>query len=176
MNIIKDNSNFMTFNNGIVIEQLDAANSLLEDDNNANIANAYIIKAVETLQLRCAKIDSSILSFESIIDILEHKKIEPKQNEEIASEKTEEETEKSPEPTKEETNENIEKSDDEKTDEQEIENKKIEDEIEKPQESIEIAKDNVKETNAEDLNDKQTEAEEKEDKSISREIYKENEI
>ncbi len=70
MNIIKDNSNYLTSYNGMLENQINQALTILESNENINLINAYLIKAVETLQVRCAKIDTSVLAITSIIDII----------------------------------------------------------------------------------------------------------
>lgn len=70
LNIIKDNSNYLNSYNGMLKNQMNQASSLFESNENVNLINAYIIKAVETLQVRCAKIDTSVLAISSIIDII----------------------------------------------------------------------------------------------------------
>ena len=70
VNILKDNSNYLSNYTGMLKNQINEATSLYTDNSNINIINAYLIKAVETLQLRCAKIDTSVLAITSIIDII----------------------------------------------------------------------------------------------------------
>lgn len=70
MNVIKDNANYLSSYNGMLNNQINEAKNLLNNNQNTNVINAYIIKAVETLQIRCAKIDTSILAMNSIIDII----------------------------------------------------------------------------------------------------------
>ena len=70
MDIIKDNSNYLYRHNGILRNQIDEASKLTIDKTNINLINAYIVKAVETLETRSAKIDTSILAMNSIIDII----------------------------------------------------------------------------------------------------------
>lgn len=72
MNILKDNSNYLSNYNGMLKNQINEANEIYANNQNVNLINAYLIKAVETLQLRCAKIDTSILAMSSIIDILKN--------------------------------------------------------------------------------------------------------
>ncbi len=70
MNIIKDNSSYLTSYKGMLKNQVNEASQLYNQNKNTNIINAYLIKAVETLQSRCAKIDTAVLAMNSIIDIL----------------------------------------------------------------------------------------------------------
>lgn len=72
MNILKDNSNYLNSYNGMLKNQINEAKEIYTENNNVNLINAYLIKAVETLQLRCAKIDTSILAMTSIIDIIKN--------------------------------------------------------------------------------------------------------
>lgn len=72
MNILKDNSNYLSNYNGQLKNQVNEAKEIYDGNSNTNLINAYLIKAVETLQLRCAKIDTSILSMTSIIDIVKN--------------------------------------------------------------------------------------------------------
>ena len=72
MNILKDNSNYLSSYNGMLINQLNEAKEIFDSNANLNLINAYLIKAVETLQVRCAKIDTSILAMTSIIDIIKN--------------------------------------------------------------------------------------------------------
>ena len=72
MNILKDNSNYLSNYNGQLKNQINEAKEIYDGNSNTNLINAYLIKAVETLQLRCAKIDTSILSMTSIIDIVKN--------------------------------------------------------------------------------------------------------
>ncbi len=70
MNILKDNSNYLSSYKGMLKNQINEATNLYNNKSNINAINAYIIKAVETLQVRSAKIDTSILAMNSIIDII----------------------------------------------------------------------------------------------------------
>lgn len=72
MNILKDNSNYLSSYNGMLKNQINEAKQIYQQNSNVNLINAYIIKSVETLQLRCAKIDTSILAMTSIIDIIKN--------------------------------------------------------------------------------------------------------
>ena len=72
MNILKDNSNYLTSYSGMLKNQINQAKDIYSSNENINLINAYLIKAVETLQLRCAKIDTSILAINSIIDIIKN--------------------------------------------------------------------------------------------------------
>lgn len=70
MDIIKDNSNYLSKYNGMLKNQINEASRLTSEQSNVNLINAYIVKAVETLETRSAKIDTSILAMNSIIDII----------------------------------------------------------------------------------------------------------
>lgn len=70
LNILKDNSNYLNSYNGMLKNQINQAITLFESQENVNLINAYLIKAVETLQVRCAKIDTSVLAMSSIKDII----------------------------------------------------------------------------------------------------------
>lgn len=72
MNILKDNSNYLNSYNGMLKNQINEAKEIFASNENVNLINAYLIKSVETLQLRCAKIDTSILAMTSIIDIIKN--------------------------------------------------------------------------------------------------------
>ena len=71
LDIIKDNSNYLTNYSGIIRNQINEINELIDANRNVNIINAYAIKIVETLCIRCAKIDTTILAMNSIIEIIE---------------------------------------------------------------------------------------------------------
>lgn len=99
LNIIKDNSTYLSSYSGMLKNQINQATALLEEQENVNLINAYLIKAVETLQVRCAKIDTSVLAMSSIIDIIKCNLINdyynnnPHKIEEIKEQETNEENE-----------------------------------------------------------------------------------
>lgn len=70
LNILKDNSTYLSSYNGMLKNQINQATTLFENQENVNLINAYLIKAIETLQVRCAKVDTSVLAMSSIIDII----------------------------------------------------------------------------------------------------------
>ncbi len=72
IDIVKDNSNYLSSYNGLITTQLDQATNIIDSQNNLNLINAYIIKAIETLQIRAAKLDTSILAINSICDIIKN--------------------------------------------------------------------------------------------------------
>ena len=76
LDIIKDNSNYLTNYSGIIRNQIKEINELVDANRNINIINAYAIKIVETLCIRCAKIDTTILAMNSIIEIIENNLID----------------------------------------------------------------------------------------------------
>lgn len=71
VNVIKENASFLNGNRGMVKNQLGMASDLINNQNNENIVNYYIIKSGEALEIRSNKIDSTISSIDSIISILE---------------------------------------------------------------------------------------------------------
>ena len=85
MNIIKDNSTYLSNYKGMLKNQLNEATSLYHQNKNTNLINAYLIKAVETLQSRSAKIDTGVLAMNSIIDILDSNLINKKNNDNVYS-------------------------------------------------------------------------------------------
>lgn len=85
MNIIKDNSTYLSNYKGMLKNQLNEATSLYNQNKNTNLINAYLIKAVETLQSRSAKIDTGVLAMNSIIDILDSNLITRKDTSNIYS-------------------------------------------------------------------------------------------
>lgn len=70
LDIIKDNSNYLTNYVGIIKNQIAEANELINAQRNLNIVNAYAIKIVETLSIRSSKVDTTILAMNSIVDII----------------------------------------------------------------------------------------------------------
>lgn len=76
LDIIKDNSNYLTNYNGIIRNQIHEINELIDANRNINIINAYAIKIVEALSVRCAKVDTTILAMNSIIEIIENNLID----------------------------------------------------------------------------------------------------
>lgn len=71
VNVIKENASFLNGNRGMVKNQLGLASNLINNQQDENIVNYYIIKSGEALEIRSNKIDSTISSIESIITILE---------------------------------------------------------------------------------------------------------
>lgn len=71
VNVIKENASFLNGNRGMVKNQLGMASNLINNQQDENIINYYIIKSGEALEIRSNKIDSTISSIESIISILE---------------------------------------------------------------------------------------------------------
>ena len=76
LDIIKDNSNYLTNYTSIIKNQMNEAKELIANQRNLNIVNAYAIKIVETLSIRCAKVDTTILAMNSIIEIVENNLID----------------------------------------------------------------------------------------------------
>ncbi|MBQ8468789.1 MAG: hypothetical protein IJ542_03455 [Clostridia bacterium] len=175
MDIIKDNSNYITNYNGMLKNQINQANELMSENKNLDIVNAYIIKAVETLQLRCAKIDTTILSMNSIIEIIDANLIvKPKQNNHTI-EKTNPQDESQPQIDEANTPEP--KNDFDETDNQsEEQDQASQEQTTQPDQAIVIAEDNIVETNKTDSSKEAIETSSSDEKEISREIYKESVI
>lgn len=71
VNIIKENASYLDGNRGMVKNQLGMASDLINNNNQENIVNYYIIKSGEALEIRSNKINSTISAIDSIISILE---------------------------------------------------------------------------------------------------------
>ena len=71
VNVIKENASYLKGNRGMVKNQLNLANNLVEKETNENLINYYIIKSGEALEARSSKIESTISAIDSIIDIIE---------------------------------------------------------------------------------------------------------
>ena len=71
VNVIKENASFLNGNRGMVKNQLGLANDLIENKSNGELANYYLIKSGEALEIRSNKIDSTISAIDSITKILE---------------------------------------------------------------------------------------------------------
>lgn len=72
VNVIKENTSFLNGNRGMVKNQLNIANELINSEENENLINYYIIKSGEALETRANKIDSTISAIDSIIEIIEN--------------------------------------------------------------------------------------------------------
>lgn len=72
VNVIKENASYLKGNRGMVKNQLNLANNLVEKESNENLINYYIIKSGEALETRSSKIDSTISAIDSIIEIIEN--------------------------------------------------------------------------------------------------------
>ena len=80
INIIKDNTSFLNNNKGMITNQMNQANSIIKNNTNSPLVNAYIIRTTEAIQTRLAKLSSSILAIDAICDIIQNNLTETSPN------------------------------------------------------------------------------------------------
>ena len=71
-NIIKESTAYLKANIGSVKNHINEATSLSNSGSSASLANSHIIKATETLNTRCAKLESAIVATYNIADIIKN--------------------------------------------------------------------------------------------------------
>lgn len=69
-NIIKESTAFLKSNRGTVSNHLTEATNFLNVSKNASLANSHIIRATETLNTRCAKLEAAIIATININNII----------------------------------------------------------------------------------------------------------
>ena len=72
INIIKEATAYLKSNNGIVTNHLNEATAYLNGDSSASVANSHIIRAIEALNTRSAKLESAIVSAYNIALIIQN--------------------------------------------------------------------------------------------------------
>ena len=71
-NIIKEATAYLKSNIGSVKNHISEANNLANSDGNISLANSHIIRATETLNTRCAKLESAIVATYNIADTIKN--------------------------------------------------------------------------------------------------------
>ncbi|MBQ7579509.1 MAG: hypothetical protein IJT25_03155 [Clostridia bacterium] len=71
-NIIKESTAYLKANIGSVKNHINEASELAENSENISLANSHIIRATETLNTRCAKLESAIVATYNIADIIKN--------------------------------------------------------------------------------------------------------
>lgn len=71
-NIIKESTAYLRSNRGMVRNHINEANNFLTDGNNSSLANSHIIRATETLNTRCAKLEAAIIATYNIANIIKN--------------------------------------------------------------------------------------------------------
>ena len=69
-NIIKEATAYLKSNKGTVQNHINEATGFLNDKTNASLANSHIIRATETLNTRCAKLEAAIVATYNIANII----------------------------------------------------------------------------------------------------------